>query len=77
MDPLVGLISEILRVPPAAVVDDMAMVDVETWDSLRHLELVVGIEQLFGIDLTSDEIVTMVSIGRIRAVLAVRGVSGP
>lgn len=42
------------------------MDDVSLWDSLRHMELIVAIEQKFGFELNFDEISSMNSIGGIR-----------
>lgn len=52
------------------------MKEVETWDSMRHMELVASIEQTFGIELTMDEIVSMISVGDIKRVLRGRGLEG-
>jgi len=54
------------------------MTDVAKWNSLTHIELIVGLEELFGIQFTQDEVVKMTSVGAIRDVLngmASRGLS--
>ena len=66
---LTTLLADILGVPAATLGDATAMADVETWDSLRHIELVVRLEESCGIQLGPDDIVEMVTIGAIRAVL--------
>jgi acyl carrier protein len=70
---LTTLLADILGVPAATLGDATAMADVETWDSLRHIELVVRLEESCGIQLGPDDIVEMVTIGAIRAVLARHG----
>ena len=50
------------------------MKDVDAWDSLKHMELIVSLEQSFGIELSFDEIVAMRSVGEIKRVL--RGKEG-
>ena len=45
-------------------------------DSLKHMDLVVSIEQAFKIELTLDEIVIMTSVVAIKRVLNDRGVLG-
>jgi acyl carrier protein len=52
------------------------MKDVETWDSLKHMELIVCIEQTFCVELTFDEIVKMQNVGEIKRILNERGVNG-
>lgn len=68
------LISEVLQVPAARVGDDLAMSDLEAWDSLKHMELIVALENAFDVQLTFDEIVAMRSVREIKRVLAERSV---
>lgn len=69
------MIAEVLQVPAAGITDDLAMQDVEAWDSLKHMELVVALETAFDVQLTFDEIVAMQSVGEIKRVLAGRSVA--
>jgi acyl carrier protein len=71
---LIGLISEILRMPAAEVVDSIDMEATGTWDSLSHMQLIAAIEEEFAVELTVDEIVEMRSVGQIKNVLRVRSV---
>jgi len=73
METITKLIARVLRLPESKVVDSLHMRDAETWDSLKHMELIVAIEQACQIELTGDEIADMVSVGAIRQVLAKRG----
>lgn len=68
-----GLLAEVLQVPAAEINDDLSMKDVEAWDSLKHMELVVSLEQTFGLQLTFDEIVAMQSVGEIKRVMRGKG----
>jgi acyl carrier protein len=56
-----------------AVQDDLAMKDVDSWDSLIHMELIGSVESAFGLQLTFDEIVAMTTVGDIKRVLAEKG----
>ena len=64
-----NLLAEILQIPVARITDDLAMRDVETWDSLKHMELIMLLEETFDIELTFDEIVVMQSVKEIKRVL--------
>lgn len=67
------LVAEVLQVPPAMISDELAMQDVDAWDSLKHMELIVSLEEAFGLQLSFEEIVTMQSVGNIKRVLKERG----
>ena len=69
-----NLVADVLQMPAAAITEDVAMKDLDAWDSLKHMELVVAVEQNFQIQLTFDEILLMQSVGAIENVLRQRGV---
>ncbi|MFN2532371.1 MAG: acyl carrier protein [Pyrinomonadaceae bacterium] len=75
-DKVTTLLAEVLQIPETAVNEDLAMKDLATWDSLKHMELVVLIEQSFKIELTFDEIVAMQNVREIKRVLAQRELNG-
>lgn len=68
-----AVLATALQIPETAITDDLAMKDVETWDSLKHMELIVSLENAFGIELSFDEIVTMQTVNEIKRVLKQRG----
>lgn len=69
-----GLLAEVLQIPAARINDDLAMKDLDIWDSLKHMELIVGLEQAFDVEFTFDEIIAMKSVGEIQRVLEGRKV---
>ncbi len=46
--------------------------DVEEWDSISHIELVVAIESTFGIKLRTGEIAGLKNVGQLYDVIAER-----
>ena len=70
-----NLLSEVLQMPASEIRDDLAMKSVDAWDSLKHMELVVSLEQSFEIQLSFDDIVAMQSVSEIKRVLRERGVT--
>lgn len=71
-----ALLADVLQIPAEQINDDLAMKDLDAWDSLKHMELIVGLEQQFDVQLTFDEIVAMQSVSEIKRVLGERGVVG-
>jgi len=51
------------------ITDNLSMKDTDVWDSLKHMELIVSIEQEFKIELTFDEIVAMQNVGEIKRIV--------
>jgi acyl carrier protein len=45
---------------------------IETWDSLQHLNLMLALEQEFGLQLTPEEIEQLLSVEQIVALLSTR-----
>ena len=45
--------------------DDTTADDVEEWDSLSHVQLIVVIEKAFGIKFTSNEILSWSNVGQL------------
>jgi acyl carrier protein len=69
------IIASTLSIPLVSVTDQLAMADVESWDSLQHMNLIAALEQGFGLEFTFEEIVTMKSVAEIKRVLRSKGVS--
>jgi acyl carrier protein len=73
MSRLDALLAEIFSDDLAALGDDTRFSDLPDWDSLKHVELIVGIETRFGIQLESTDIARLTSRGTARDVLAAKG----
>lgn len=69
-----GVLAEVLQLPPSEITDDLTMKDVEVWDSLKHMELIVALETALEVQLTFEEIVAMQSVREIKRVLTDRSV---
>jgi len=55
--------SDIFGVPAAALTADSSPDSVEPWDSVQHLNLVLAIEEKFGVQLDPEEIEQMKTLG--------------
>lgn len=56
--------------------DDLSRVDVDTWDSLAMVMIVVGIEDTFGVRLTPEDVESIDGVQAVLAILRERGVDG-
>lgn len=45
------IMSGLFKIPVDKISDSLAMKETDLWDSLKHMELIVSIEQTFGIEL--------------------------
>lgn len=72
MDEIRNVIASVLQIPPEGISDNLAMDDCDSWDSLKHMELIAAIEQHLGCELSFEEIITMRSLDTIENVVVNR-----
>lgn len=66
---LIQTIAEALEVPSDALAPDASSDNVEAWDSLKHLEVVLNIERNYNVKFKTAEIAELVSVGKIEQAL--------
>lgn len=64
---VVRAVSQIMGVAEQQVTDTSSADSLDTWDSLRHMNLMLALEEEFGIKFSDEQIMTMSSVGRIVA----------
>ena len=57
--------ADVLRVPPERITAASTPENIESWDSVEHLNLILALETQFGIEFEPEEIERMKSIGQI------------
>lgn len=67
--------AKIFNVPVDAIADDASPDTVANWDSLRHMNLVLALEQEFNVELTDDQVVEILTYKLIKIVLGEHGVT--
>jgi len=67
---IVRIVSDIFAVPAAELRADSSPDNVANWDSLRHLNLVLALEQEFAIQFTPEEIEQLLSVELIEMLVA-------
>jgi len=63
------IISTLLEVDSASLSNESSPETIEHWDSLNHLNICVAVEQEFGVELTTDEMVLIRNVGDLVAML--------
>jgi acyl carrier protein len=73
-DRLVPMFALVLKVPAERLSDETSPDNTPSWDSLAAMELVSQIEETFGVQLSTREIMKMRSLGLAREMLRSKGV---
>jgi acyl carrier protein len=69
------VMAQVFDVEPAELEDRRGPHEIAAWTSLKHLELVVTLEEIYGVSLSQQDIRALRSIAAVREVLAAHGVS--
>jgi acyl carrier protein len=64
------VIAAILELEPGDITEDSSSDTIEQWDSLRHMNLVLALEDEFGVSIPDGEAADITSYKLIRLVLA-------
>ena len=57
--------ADVLRVPRATITPATSPGDIEAWDSIRNVNIVMSVEERFAIQFDADELDAMTTIGKI------------
>lgn len=69
MEKVRKLVAEVFQIRESDITLQTNMKDIDSWDSLTHMELIVSLEDEFGIEFTADEIMEMVDVGKIEKII--------
>jgi acyl carrier protein len=64
-----AIASDIFGVPAGKITADSSPETIENWDSMQHLNLVLALEEKFGLQLDPEEIEQMKSVGAVAALV--------
>lgn len=62
---LAEVFCEVLDLEEVELTDATTQEDIEDWDSLSHVHLIVEVQKVFGIHFTSSEIISWKNVGEL------------
>ena len=68
-DRIKNIMSAVFELPVNQITDDSSPDTIGSWDSLKHMNLVVALEEEFKTEFTEDEIVEMMNYTLIKSIL--------
>ncbi len=74
-DQLRQILADALGVALSAINEQTGSTTEPRWDSLRHMQIVFALEDVYGVRFRDDEIAGLPSVSAISAALAQRGVT--
>lgn len=63
------IMAVVFQVPAASIGPETSMDNVETWDSLQHMNLVLALEEEFGVSIPDDDAANITSYALVTVVL--------
>jgi len=67
------LIADTLEISPDEVTPELSGEQVESWDSFRHLQLMLSIEGEYGVQFDPQQIPELTTVARVQAALEKKG----
>jgi acyl carrier protein len=75
LDQVMDVAAAVLNVPRGSLTAQSSPSDVEAWDSMQHLQIILALEEAFGTRFAAHEIDKMQSIGAMAAAVEQRQAS--
>jgi acyl carrier protein len=69
------IFADTLELPADEITPELNTDSTETWDSFRHLQLILAIEGEYGVQFDPQQIPELTSVARIQESLAAKGVT--
>lgn len=63
------VIANIFGVPENSICDDSSPDNIENWDSVNHIHLLIALEEEFGVELTPEDSIEMLSVKLVKMIL--------
>jgi acyl carrier protein len=72
MDQVRELVADVLGTSASRVTAESSPDTMDNWDSVHHLNIVMAIEERFGVELEPEDIEGMRTVGKIATIVAAR-----
>jgi acyl carrier protein len=69
------ILAVVLEIPEHEVTERLSAEQTTNWDSIRHLDLVMALEEAFGVSFSSEELGALTSYHAIAEALGRRGIT--
>lgn len=64
-DRVYAVVSKVMEVPVESLTDESSGDTIEAWDSLKHMNLVLALEEEFGVQFAPEQIIELLNVGLI------------
>jgi len=68
-DRIYRIVSDVFGAPTDTIDDDSSPDSISTWDSISHIHLILALESEFGVELSPEDSMEMLSVRLIRMIL--------
>jgi len=63
------VMSAVFEIPVESIADDASSDNIENWDSLRHLNLILALEEEFGVSIPDEEVGNLINYKLIKLII--------
>ncbi len=69
-DRIKNVMAAVFEAPVDEITDESSPDNIESWDSLKHMNLIVALEEEFSVQFDDEEIVEMINYALIKLILS-------
>ena len=71
---LVNAFCDALEIEKSVVIDSLKYQSIEQWDSISHMMLIAELEDVFDVEIDTDDVIDMSSVAKAKEILARNGI---
>ena len=68
-DRIKSIMSTVFEIPEEHIKDNSSPDTIESWDSLKHMNLIIALEEEFEVEFTDNEIFEMMNYSLIKSII--------